>query len=52
MINQKTEKVFKQILGKECVQCIKLFGFKEIRCAFCNDNEYYKEYIIDNLKSY
>ena len=37
--------MFEKILGKECFECIKMFGYEDIRCAFCTDKEYYKQYL-------
>lgn len=43
--------MFEKILGFECQECIKLYGYNEERCAFCEDKAYYKDGLIeDDLK--
>lgn len=34
----------KELIEQECKECIKLFGYSEMRCAFCKDKEYYLEF--------
>ena len=35
------------ILGFECEKCINLYGYEDMRCAFCSDKEYYRDGLVE-----
>lgn len=35
-----------KILDSECQECIKLYGHEEMRCAFCEEKDYYRDGLI------
>lgn len=39
--------MFEKILGSECQKCIELYGYEEMRCAFCEEKAYYRDGLME-----